>query len=401
MLGDPLLVAAASKLAYEESERKSKAIRSGKRRRVAERRESNGPPPFDYRVEDPDAAKKVRVPDPVEAPIVARLFEMLAEGQNLGEMTRWLNAQGVRTKRSNVFAPGRVRELLRNPWYAGKVRSGDELFDGKHDALVSWELFERVGAKLDEAAESVAERGGRRPIEATLLGGVMRCAHCGRGVWQRKYASGRRIYIGALERELAGYAKERDGLVKDEELVRIDYRRQLRDGSEGAARLAATEVERIEVERAALDAKLADMEARMAEWEGGHSADAVLDWWSEFSAGIRGDVVNSDSVRDANTALKERFAAIFVRSEKGRSPRLDFILKERPPGSPLVSSRLWVDDPDRLPDDVMLIDFIDEDFGEPLVKPDGSHWSTAAWPSRFASSGGCSWYHFATGCIVR
>jgi DNA invertase Pin-like site-specific DNA recombinase len=55
MMGDVVLGAVASKQATEDSERKSKAIRDGKRRRAAERGESNGPPPFGYRFKDPAA----------------------------------------------------------------------------------------------------------------------------------------------------------------------------------------------------------------------------------------------------------------------------------------------------------------------------------------------------------
>lgn len=54
-------------------------------------------------------------------------------------------------------------------------------------------------------------------------------------------------------------------------------------------------------------------------------------------------------MREANAALRERFAAIFVHSPKGGSPRLDFILRERPEGAPLVSASMWAadrEDPD-------------------------------------------------------
>lgn len=90
--------------------------------------------------------------------------------------------------------------------------------------------------------------------------------------------------------------------------------------------------------------------------------DEMLAFWSELSAAVRGSVINAASVQEANTALRERFAAIFVTSPPEGSPRLDFVLKERAAGAPLVSSRLWADDPDDLPDDGMLVDFIQEDL---------------------------------------
>jgi hypothetical protein len=94
------------------------------------------------------------------------------------------------------------------------------------------------------------------------------------------------------------------------------------------------------------------------------AADELLDYWTELSIAVRGEVVNAESVREANTALRERFAAIYVTSPREGSPRLDFILKEREPGAPLVSSRRWADDPADLPDDGMLVQFIQEDLDE-------------------------------------
>src|SRR5205085_1446031 len=120
----------------EDSARKSQATRAGKRRRF-ERGDSAGPLPFGYRlvnatddhgqlVTDGDRIVKRRVPHPDEAPVVLRMFGMLDDGHGFGEITRWVNGQGVRTKRGNRFGRSRVREILRNPWYAGKVRSNGE-----------------------------------------------------------------------------------------------------------------------------------------------------------------------------------------------------------------------------------------------------------------------------------
>jgi hypothetical protein len=65
-----------------------------------------------------------------------------------------------------------------------------------------------------------------------------------------------------------------------------------------------------------------------------------------LGAAIRGELVGAASVREANAALTEPFAGILVRSRRGHSPRLGFVLAERPPGAPLVSSRLWADQPE-------------------------------------------------------
>jgi len=395
-LEDVIRVALIGERNTEDSKRKAEATAAGKRRRF-DRGDSAGPLPFGYRLvndtdgdgnvkTDGDRLIRSRVPDPDESPVVLEMFRLLDRGYGIGDITRWLNAQGVRTKRGNYFGRSRVREILRNPWYGGKVQGYGELRDGNHEPILPWEEFQRITAKLTRHDPvSATKRQGGRPSEVALLSRVLVCHHCGGGLWHRKSGSKRYYVCGNVrhatgacearkfdalraERAVAAHldsifvdfaawleqltqqrANQRDGLVRelatvhdraasldrDEALVRADYMRQLRAGKETAAELAASELERIVADRAELDALLADLEARLAEWEEEPNADVVLDWWNEFSAAIRGDVVGSESVRDANTALREHFAAILVTC--GNTPttgratfdvRFDFILKD-------------------------------------------------------------------------
>lgn len=423
MMSKPVLVAVAAEQAYEESERKSKAIKDGKRRRAEDRGESNGPLNFGYRFHDPEAKHKRRVFDEGECEGWKKARALLLEGKTLGFIARWLNGHGYESKRGNAFSSQRVKDMLANPYYAGKIKRADgTLIEGQHPALISWDEHDAILKALASLSHQPTTKGGRRPDQVNLLsGGLMRCAHCGRGIWQRKHESGRRDYIcgnvrqktgtcdacsfdaptaeravmehlgslfvdlGAwieklnaersdqrevLEREASDLMKERAALEGDEDLVRADYMRQLRGGNERAADLAAAELERIEGERVKLDSRLEDLQAQLSEWEGSDSSDEVLDWWTEFSTAIRENVLEADSVAQANEGLKEKLAAIFVRSE-GEVPRLDFILKERPPGAPLVAASLWVDEdpPDDWP---TFVDYAQEAGEAGLVIPNGS-----------------------------
>lgn len=50
-------------------------------------------------------------------------------------------------------------------------------------------------------------------------------------------------------------------------------------------------------------------------------------------------------------------------------------MKDRAPGAPLVSSRLWADDPDGLPNDGILVDFVQDasqDDARNLARPSES-----------------------------
>lgn len=403
---DPIYAALAAKMSHDDSKRKSAATRAGKRRR-AERGEATGPLQFGYRLAHrEDGEGKDRIPDPDEAPVVLHMFAMLDEGRGIGDITRWLNGQGVKTKRGNTFGRGRVRDILRNPWYGGRVKGYGDVREGKHEPLLPWDEFERISAKLDrgrapadvqpgatsDPVAVAAHRGGRRSDHVALLSGVMFCAHCGHGIWHRKGARLRYLcgnvrhatgvcdaapfdaqatedavlahlsdvfidfdaWLGGVvahrlserdgqERELAAIRDRRQELDRDVRLVRGDYMKSLRAGNDAAGRIAAEAVEEIERERDQLDATERELAGTLEQQERASAEEELADFWQELSTAIRERVVNAGSVREANAALRERFAAIFVRSAPGGSPRLDFVLRDREPGAPLVTTALWAD----------------------------------------------------------
>jgi hypothetical protein len=381
---------------HEDSKRKSEATRAGKRRRF-ERGDSTGPRPFGYRiVDDVDAEGHAlrdgdrvitrRVPDPNEASIVLQMYALLDQGRNVGDITRWVNAQGVRTKRGKPFGRNAVRTILSNPYYAGKVRQQGELRDGNHEPLMSFEEWTRITSKRQRTdPASVARRKGGRPSDVALLSGVLICGHCGGGIWHRTNGTRRHYVCGRVrhatgacdarpfdarqaEEAVAAHlssifvdfetwivqltterAAQRDGLVrelatqhdrlaalhKDEETVRKDYLRQLRAGKEAAADVAANALEENARERAEVDEAVANLTGRLDEWDAEPPADAALDWWSTFSAAIRGEVLDAESIREANAALRERFQGIYVTCgdtpHTGKSTfttRFDFVLKD-------------------------------------------------------------------------
>lgn len=387
MMDRPVLVALASEQAHEESERKSKSIKDGKRRR-AERGEANGPMKFGYGFADPDAERKVRVPDS-DAPAVLAMFEQYDDGENYSAIARWLNAQGYKTKTGRAFDFRAVRDILKNPYYAGKIRlADDELIDGQHEPLVTWELWERVNERIAASLPASAGKGGRPPIEPSLLTGVMNCGECGAGMHHRRdrvnpiyicknarYDTGAcdaqpidaalteramldhlaSVFVdlealverlaeqhaqerGVFERELSGYMAEREELDKKIEALESDYTEKVAEGKSTDAEVASRQIDKLGDERAKLDKRISETGARLEEWEtGADPANAVLDWWNELKAAIDGEVVNAKSVRDANAALRERFAAVFVGRDAAGDAELAFILKDRPPGAPPIS----------------------------------------------------------------
>ena len=99
-------------VARAEVERKSQRQRDAAKQAAEQGRPVGGRRAFGY---SPDGLHL----DPTEAPIATDLFRRWVAGETLGELTRWLDTEGIRTPRGHRWSTGSLRELLCNPRYAG------------------------------------------------------------------------------------------------------------------------------------------------------------------------------------------------------------------------------------------------------------------------------------------
>ena len=72
--------------------------------------------PFGYRL-DADGMK--RVFDEAEAPVVGRVFDLYAEGLEMGEIAEKFNAEGVKTRTGKPWARADIRKILTTTSYVG------------------------------------------------------------------------------------------------------------------------------------------------------------------------------------------------------------------------------------------------------------------------------------------
>jgi DNA-binding MarR family transcriptional regulator/DNA invertase Pin-like site-specific DNA recombinase len=85
-------------------------------------------PPFGYKKKG-----NVLTVDPEKAAIVKQIFEGRSNGKTLRQLS---TVTGL--------APGWVGKILRNPVYMGKIRYKHEIYQGKHEAIISQKLWESV-----------------------------------------------------------------------------------------------------------------------------------------------------------------------------------------------------------------------------------------------------------------
>lgn len=174
MMGKPVLVAVASEQAYEESKRKSEAVKDGMQRRAVERRQAaGGIRAFGYRWGENKAGLLVVAH---EAPVVeSRMYEATLAGATQQGIMRELEADGIKTVRGGRWHQGGIGRILRSPLYKGMIVRQGNVLPGQHDAIVSPGLWGEVNELLASRAKTGKGRG-RRPEGSHLFRkGMLRC----------------------------------------------------------------------------------------------------------------------------------------------------------------------------------------------------------------------------------
>jgi site-specific DNA recombinase len=182
--------------AEEEYRRIRQRCEAGKRRAM----DRDGAPPggplvFGYRM---DAHGRF-VPDPVEAPVVRRIFEMAREGYTNLEILAWVRTTGVpaglkhqrrahgsqpvvaASQRQAQWHPTKIGKILRNRVYIGERRWSGRVFPC--EPLVSIDDFDSVQA-MNRRRSAIR---GVQSEPRCLLSGLLTCATCGSKYHHKKH----------------------------------------------------------------------------------------------------------------------------------------------------------------------------------------------------------------------
>jgi site-specific DNA recombinase len=120
-------------------------------------------------------AAKLKLPDPVMAPLVQETFELYGAGKfPLMELTDHMYKRGLRNRRGGPVTLKGISTILNNPFYVGimRIKKTSQDFSGNHVPLVNRDLFERVQALL---RGKTVDRVVRHSF---LFSRLVRCASC-------------------------------------------------------------------------------------------------------------------------------------------------------------------------------------------------------------------------------
>lgn len=147
-----------------------------------------------------DNVNKELVINREEASLVKRIFELRAEGKGYKYIAKTVNEDGYRSKKGNLFSITAIKTILESEVYIGKCRWGKRrdwstkrrkgvtkdyiLVEGKHEAIISLDLWAKAQAVNNTNKESVSKN--RNFHGSFILSGILRCPACGAGTVMSK-----------------------------------------------------------------------------------------------------------------------------------------------------------------------------------------------------------------------
>jgi site-specific DNA recombinase len=136
-----------------------------------------------------------------EAERVREMFRVYLEGMSVLDIVRRVDRHGWRNKQwttqdgkqygGSPLRRGHIYKMLANVVYSGRLRVGDEIVAGEHEAIIDRQTFDLVQARLSQTAVTP---GVRRVKTDALLRGLLYCASCGSGMYPTYSASKERRY---------------------------------------------------------------------------------------------------------------------------------------------------------------------------------------------------------------
>jgi site-specific DNA recombinase len=136
--------------------------------------------PIGYANSKTGAGSTIRL-DAERAPLVRKGFELMASGNyHADDVLRTITALGLRNTRGAMLPRQTWHAALRNPLYAGWVKSGDLIERGVHPPIVTQQLFDAVQQVLTGRSKTTRTRQVLNP--EFPLRQFIRCSKCNKGL---------------------------------------------------------------------------------------------------------------------------------------------------------------------------------------------------------------------------
>lgn len=116
--------------------------------------------------------------DSEKSPKIRKVFELYATGEhNLKSLANWCKASSLKGNLNKEISVSNIHRILQNIFYIGLMKYKREIFEGKHEPLISKKLF-------DEVQKILNQRGKPQKVRKHNFAflSLMKCASCGYSV---------------------------------------------------------------------------------------------------------------------------------------------------------------------------------------------------------------------------
>jgi len=123
-----------------------------------------------------DKLKHIVVPDPDRAPLIRKLFERYATGNySLKDIQNITKSVGLFSRSGKVLSVSLLQSILSNPFYYGVFKYNGELYEAKHEPIITKKLYDSVSKVM--ATKSKPKKQNK--IVDYPYRGIFLCAECG------------------------------------------------------------------------------------------------------------------------------------------------------------------------------------------------------------------------------
>lgn len=207
---DELMTEVQSLIARQELKMITRRMQRGRKASVEEGNYIGTRPPFGYLIHS-DGRSRFLVPHPDQASVLRSIFEMYVNDRmGSAKIANRLNEMRIPSYDGKTWEPSAILNILKNEVYLGRIQWGKKEakksktpgkirdtrtrdrsewvdVDGKHEALVSEELFNK--AKEIRTNKEISPYDLSKGTVTNPLAGIVKCGKCGHSMIMRPYGN--------------------------------------------------------------------------------------------------------------------------------------------------------------------------------------------------------------------
>jgi len=113
--------------------------------------------------------------DKVRAKFIRKTFEMYSTGEYpLAQLRKIINSLGLVGKKGKMLSVSNYQYMLKNKIYYGIIEYNGELYDGKHEPIITKKLFDSVQEVMARKSKPKTPK-----LKPYIFRGFFRCGECG------------------------------------------------------------------------------------------------------------------------------------------------------------------------------------------------------------------------------